>query len=278
MIYFWLIVLGLAFGSFVNALVWRLHQQWLPKKKRAAKDTELSILKGRSMCPHCKHVLSARDLIPVLSWISTVGKCRYCHKPISWQYPIVELATVALFVFSYMVWPQPLITVADYTIFVAWLTAVVLLMALLVYDLKWMLLPNRLMAPLIAISAVYAALHVGLADRPGMALLGVIGAILIASGLFYVLFQLSDGKWIGGGDVKLGVAIGLLVASPILAMLTLFIASVMGLLVMLPGIIRGRVGMTTQLPFGPFLIVATIVTVLYGQVIADWYMNVFLFV
>lgn len=235
-------------------------------------------MKGRSMCPHCKHVLTVRDLIPVLSWLSTAGKCRHCQKPISWQYPLVELATVALFVFSYIVWPQQLITGADYAVFVTWLTAVVLLMALLIYDLRWMLLPNRLMAPLIAVSAVYAALHVGLADRPGMALLGVIGAILIASGLFYVLFQLSDGKWIGGGDVKLGVAIGLLVASPILAMLTLFIASVMGLLVMLPGIIRGRVGMTTQLPFGPFLIVATIVTVLYGQVIADWYMNVFLFV
>jgi leader peptidase (prepilin peptidase)/N-methyltransferase len=274
---YWLIILGLCFGSFINALVWRLHQQSMPKKKRAAKDTDLSIVKGRSMCPNCKHALGLRDLIPVLSWLSSAGKCRYCGKPISWQYPIVELMTTGLFAASYVLWPFDLITVPDYMLFTSWLVTLVLLVALLVYDVKWMLLPNRLMVPLVGVSAVYAAIRIGLAENPLMALLGVIGGIAVASGLFYVLFQVSNGKWIGGGDVKLGIAIGLLVTSPVLAMLTLFIASITGLIVMLPGVIRGKVGMTTQLPFGPFLIAGTIVTVLYGQVILDWYLNVFLF-
>ena len=134
------------------------------------------------------------------------------------------------------------------------------------------------MAPLTGVSAVYATIRIGLAENPLMSLLGVLGGIAVASGLFYVLFQISNGKWIGGGDVKLGIAIGLLVASPVLAMLTLFIASITGLIVMSPGVVRGKVDMTTQLPFGPFLILGTVVTVLYGQTILNWYLDVFLFV
>src|SRR3989344_6490262 len=121
-----LIVLGLAFGSFVNALVWRLHEQEerakskeQRRKKGKAKNTaklsshtsvlsskDLSILKGRSMCPSCKHGLAAKDLVPVLSWLTLRGKCRYCHKPISIQYPLVELITATLFVISYLLWPD----------------------------------------------------------------------------------------------------------------------------------------------------------------------------
>ena len=98
-----LAVLGLVFGSFVNAFAWRLHEQesLLEKKKKpsAKQLAKLSIVKGRSMCPECKHELAAKDLIPVFSWITLKGKCRYCGKPISWQYPAVELATALLFVF-----------------------------------------------------------------------------------------------------------------------------------------------------------------------------------
>src|SRR5690348_8244818 len=107
--------LGLGLGSFVNALVWRLHEQELaeeePKHKRAKGKArqlsakELSIVSGRSMCPDCHHELAPQDLIPVLSWLWLRGKCRYCSKPISWQYPLVELVTAALFIVSYLSWP-----------------------------------------------------------------------------------------------------------------------------------------------------------------------------
>lgn len=230
------------------------------------------------MCPNCKHLLAGRDLIPVISWLSTGGKCRYCRKPISQQYPLVELSTVGVFILSYLLWPTELVSSDAYLLFASWLVGVVLLIALLVYDMKWMLLPDRLMAPLIAVSAIYAIIFTLNAENPGMTFLSVLGAIAIASGIFYVLFQISNGTWIGGGDVKLGIAIGLLVASPLLAMLTLFLASILGLLVTVPALVRGKADMTTQLPFGPFLIIATVISVLVGQVIIDWYMNVFLFV
>src|SRR4051812_13278636 len=95
-----LIVFGLCLGSFVNALVWRVHEQEAAKKP----NKKLSVLNGRSMCPHCEHELAAKDLIPVLSWLSLGGKCRYCHKPISKQYPLVELLTALLVVGSYIWW------------------------------------------------------------------------------------------------------------------------------------------------------------------------------
>lgn len=90
-----LLFLGLAFGSFINALVWRLREG-------------MSVARGRSMCVHCRHTLSWYDLIPVFSWIALGGKCRYCQRRISFQYPLVELATAAGWVASYTYWPREL--------------------------------------------------------------------------------------------------------------------------------------------------------------------------
>lgn len=158
-----LVVWGLCLGSFVNALVWRLHEQ----AKKQKKETTLSITKGRSMCPHCRHNLSWRDLIPVFSWLRLRGKCRYCKKPISGQYPLVELMTATLFVGSYLFWPLDLQAVGDWTHFGLWLVILTGFMALLVYDLKWMLLPNRIMYPLFVVGALLALICILLAESLG---------------------------------------------------------------------------------------------------------------
>src|SRR5690348_7443935 len=102
-----LAVFGLIFGSFIDALTWRIHEQaQLQKKKRIKIPRELTMLHGRSMCPNCRHTLSALDLVPVLSWVVLRGKCRYCSMPISWQVPVIELLTGFLFVASYIWWPS----------------------------------------------------------------------------------------------------------------------------------------------------------------------------
>src|SRR5690606_6942893 len=96
-----LALLGLCLGSFVNALVFRVHAQSKlksgSKKKIGKRDVDLSVSRGRSVCIHCGHELAAKDLIPLLSWLLLRGKCRYCHRPISWQYPLVELTASLLF-------------------------------------------------------------------------------------------------------------------------------------------------------------------------------------
>ncbi len=271
-----LILLGLCFGSFVNALVWRLHQQSLPKKKRVASDTELSIAKGRSMCPHCKHALAWYDLLPIISWLSLFGKCRYCRRSISWQYPAVELLTAGLFVVSYLYWYEPVKTGLEAANFGLWLVALIMFMTLIVYDLRWMLLPNKIVFPLIGLGAVFAAIRIITTDNLSLIPMAVAG-MAVAGGIFYVLFQISDGAWIGGGDVKLGFAIGLLLGSPFLAFLMLFIASLLGLLAALPAVVQKKSKLDTHIPFGPFLITSTIIVMLFGQRIIDWYSTQYLF-
>jgi len=266
-----LIVLGLALGSFVNALVWRLRQQETAKNKSGK---QLSIIKGRSMCPACKHELTAKDLVPVLSWLALRGKCRYCGKPISGQYPLVELTTALLFVVSYIWWPVPL-SGAQTAIFVLWLALLTGLLALLVYDARWSLLPNRIVYPLAVLAIVQATIAVAVNPKPVLALGNEILAVAIGGGIFYVLFQVSKGKWIGGGDVKLGWLLGLIVGTPGRSILLIFIASLAGSLVSLPLLLNGRLKRNSIIPFGPFLIGATIVVQLFGHAILLWYQRVF---
>jgi prepilin signal peptidase PulO-like enzyme (type II secretory pathway) len=264
-----LMVFGLCLGSFINALVWRLHEQEKLTSKKKAKPAELSILHGRSMCPKCKHILAAKDLVPVLSWASLRGKCRYCQRPISWQYPVVELITAGLFIFCWAFWPLPLNGIGLFE-FIFWLVFVIGLVALAVYDLKWFLLPNRIVYTLIGLAliqllVVLVAYHGGVS-----ALASALWGALIVSGTFFVLFQVSGGKWIGGGDVSLGFLLGLLVGGPLNSILMLFIASCTGTVLSLPFVIAGRAKRDTHLPFGPLLVMGAIVIRLFGVSINHW--------
>lgn len=273
-----LAVLGLALGSFVNALVWRVHEQETESaKKKPDKDylKKLSVSKGRSMCPNCKHELQTKDLIPLLSWLSTGGKCRYCKKPVSRQYPVVEIVTAVAFIASYIWWPEDFDN-AQKAIFAAWLIVLTGLVALLVYDARWKLLPNRIMYPLGWIAGIMAMLNIAAADRPLHAFLGVVGGVLIGGGIFYVLFQVSQGKWIGGGDVKLGWLLGLVVATPGKAFLVLFVSSILGTLFSLPLMATKKLKRDSTIPYGPFLIIAAYLVVLFGSSFLNWYTETFI--
>ena len=287
-----LVVLGLCFGSFVNALVWRFHEQTelrdknlkhREKEKRGAKTKEalnakfqsLSITTGRSMCPHCKHNLTSIDLIPVLSWLSLKARCRYCHQSISAQYPLVELGTALLFVSSYLWWPVTL-SGSQVAVFGLWLVLLVGLLALFIYDIRWMLLPNRIIYPLAIVAVVQAIVSIVSAANPTKALVSTILAVVVGGGIFYVLFQVSDGKWIGGGDVRLGWLLGLIAGTGARSFLLIFVAAVLGSVISLPFLATQRLKRTSVIPFGPFLIIAMIVVQLFGHTILFWYQRTFL--
>jgi leader peptidase (prepilin peptidase)/N-methyltransferase len=273
-----LLVVGLCLGSFVNALVWRVHEQAKPKDKEKTDKKylkQLSITKGRSMCPHCQHELATKDLIPVLSWLSLKGKCRYCSRPISTQYPLVELATAGLFVASYIWWPVDFST-AQTIIFVLWLALLAGFMALIVYDLRWSLLPNRILYPLGLIAGLMAVVAAVTADRPLIAVINTLLAIAVGGGIFYIIFQISAGKWIGGGDVRLGWLLGLVMATPARSVLLIFVASLLGSLISLALLAAKRVQRHSVIPFGPYLIIAAIVVQLFGHTILFWYQKTFL--
>lgn len=271
-----LIVFGLVLGSFVNALVWRVHEQEMEQDKKNPNKQylkKLSISRGRSMCSHCHHELAAKDLIPVISWLSLRGKCRYCGKSIP-DSPMVELSLAALFVVSYVYWPMALES-WQIAVFGLWLALLVGLLALMVYDLRWFLLPNRIIYPLTVIALVQAAIVVLIAPQPIHTLLMMVVAVAIGGGLFYLIYQISDGKWIGGGDVRLGWLLGLIVATPARSLLFIFVAAISGSLVSLPLVASGKLKRSAVIPFGPFLILGAVVAVLFGAQIIDWYQNLF---
>jgi prepilin signal peptidase PulO-like enzyme (type II secretory pathway) len=269
-----LAVLGLIFGSFVNAWVWRLHEtealQGKKGKAVTARRKALSITKGRSMCPACGHELAAKDLVPVFSWLYLRGKCRYCRAPIA-DSPLTELATSALFVLSYIAWPLALSGVG-LAVFMFWIAFVVAFVALTVYDLRWMMLPDRIVLPLIALAGVQVLMvAVWLHDYANLWQPAVSGLIIF--GLFWVLYQVSDGRWIGGGDVKLAPILGLLAGTPFKAVLVIFFASLIGTVLSIPALLKGKKALGMHVPFGPSLIAAAIVVVLYGSQLAAWYQN-----
>jgi prepilin signal peptidase PulO-like enzyme (type II secretory pathway) len=261
--------LGLAFGSFVNALVWRVHEQ---SKKSGKTNKKLSIVNGRSICPHCKHVLAWHDLIPVFSWLGLGGKCRYCKKPISKQYPLVELAQALVFILSYIWWPGGVHGTGTWILFITWLVVSVGLMALLVYDAHWMLLPNRILYPTFYVALAGRIVYiVGFETHKAHALLMLLLSVAVASGIFWVLFIASKGKWIGFGDIRLGFITGTVLANPGKSFLMIMLGSLLGTLFILPALILGKKNLASKLPYGPFLIAGTFICVFFGSSMLDWY-------
>lgn len=265
--------LGLIAGSFDNALVWRLHRQLATGKTKAVKpkDQQLSIVSGRSICPNCRHVLAWYDLIPVFSWLWLRGKCRYCQAPISIQYPLVELATAGLFVASYAVLSKPLSGIELFEL-ICWLIVLTGLVALFIYDLRWMWLPNRIVYPLLVIALFQLVVSTIAHHSINPLWQGIQGGVVIG-GILYGLFAISKGKWIGGGDVKLAGLLGLTAAGPLAATAILFGASLLGSIVSAPLLASKKVKVNSRVPFGPFLIIAGILMKLVGAGLLNWYRN-----
>ena len=266
--------LGLVFGIFVNAWVWRLSQKLdkdgNPKKLTSKQKKTLSIVTARSMCPNCKHTLAAKDLIPVFSWLQLKGKCRYCKAKISPQYPAVELLTMVLFVVSGLL--LPINTLSELIFFGSWLVVITGFVALAVYDIKFQILPDKILKVILPFAVIMSAITVAQRENSLLySFLQVFLSIFIAGGIFYILYVISNGKWIGGGDVKLGIVIGLVLPSALLSILMLFVASVAGVIASL--ISNKGFNKKAKIPFGPFLIIGAYITVLFGSGIIDWYIN-----
>lgn len=258
-----LFVLGLIAGSFLNVIVYRTHKGQ-------------SFARGRSQCESCSHPLSALDLVPVLSWLGLRGRCRYCRTKISWQHPAIELITGLVFGLSYVFWPTSVHANGQVVLFVGWLMAAVGLIALAVYDLRWMLLPNKIIYPTLLVAVVSRSSYLMFFEpnRPH-ALFNWFGGVVVASGLFLALHIISSGKWIGFGDVRLGLVTGTLLADPLKAFLMVFAASLLGSLAAFGLIIFGQKSFKSKIAYGPFLIAATFLSGLFGQSVIDWYNRLF---
>lgn len=278
-------IFGLLFGSFAGAQVWRLRALQLKEDKALGEkvsDEEYTALKpllskvakhDRSQCLSCHHQLTWYDLIPLISWLSTKGRCRYCRKSIGKFEPALELLTAGLFIALYLAWPM-LYGISIISIeFGLWMVALVMLVILFAYDYKWFLLPDRITYPLAAVSLVIAIVRIIQSGDVIASAISTGGAILILSGLYLMLWLISKGRWIGFGDVKLGLVLGLLLGDWLLALLTLFLANLLGCVIVIPGMIRGKVTRKTHIPFGPFLIAGFVISLTIGSSIINWYLS-----
>lgn len=242
-------VIGLAAGSFLNVLIIRTHR-------------ELSPWKGRSKCMSCGHQLAWYDNIPLVSFGWLRGKCRYCTKTLSWQYPLVEFATALLFVliawhFSATWW------------MVLALLITMLCVAIAVYDWRWSLLPDSFSIVLGLAGAVFALVT-------GISWLDVVLGGVIGAAFFGLQFALSRGRWVGSGDIFLGGALGLLLGWRMFG-LALLLSYFIGAIVASMLLLVRRQKMGSAIPFGPFLVLGGFVAWLWGQQIIDWYFTNALF-
>lgn len=236
-------VLGVVMGSAVSAIAWRVPR-------------ERSWVRGRSACPSCGAELTPADLVPLLSFIASRGRCRHCGAAIGWRYPLTELLCGAWAVLLY----QQVGPTLELPFLALW---GFLLVALMWIDLDFQLLPDALTLPgtLLALAAVL--------PRPGgphHALLGIV----VGSGILWALawgyFKLRKVEGMGGGDIKLAAMFGAVLGWK-LTLVTLFLAALAGSI--WGGLLMARRAGSgqTALPFGTLLCPAAMLVFLWGE---DW--------
>ena len=252
---YWLMfLLGLAVGSFLNVVIYRLRHGRSP-------------IKGRSICDQCKRQLGWRDNIPLLSWLWLRGRCRYCKAKIPADYPIIELLSGLEFVwvywllkvnFSFFGQVEGFYSLA---LLVYWLILFSGSLVIAIYDLKYMIIPDEVWWLLVVVAGVRLFFSHQWQVLPAA----------VASGLFlYSLYWLTRRKGMGFGDVKLGVLMGLVLGWPLI-IVAYFFAFLTGAGVGVILILTGKKKFKQKIAFGPFLILGMLVAKLWGWSIWQWY-------
>lgn len=234
-------VLGACFGSFANVLIYRLHDH--------------SAITGRSHCPECKTTIKPRHLVPILSWILLRARCASCGKRIHFQYPAVEAGMGVLFLIAFLRHPTVLVG-QDFSAFAFETVFSFVLLGLVVFDLRWKLLPVEIMAGSAAVFALWSFLA-------GMPLWSL--AAGVAFGVSFLLIQvlLSRGKWMGSGDPWLGGLIGAALGWPLVGVsfyLTYLIGGAVALFLLTSGLAKR----SARVPFAPMLAGGALLAVWFG--------------
>ena len=282
-IYASLILSGLCFGSFAGASMWRLRARHLKseniKNAESKKLDKLNIsivLRDRSKCLDCSYTLCWYDMVPIISWAALRGKCRKCHKPIGYLEPLIEISMALFFVLSYVFWPYSMEGSAQIIKFIIWLMSGVGMAVLFAYDQKWYILPDAVNFSVIGLGVINAIITLVVSSNRWSCLVSIIGALLMLGGLYLALYKLSRGRWVGFGDVKLGFGLALLLADWKLAFVALFAANLIGCLVVIPFMMAGRLNRKSHVPFGPLLIIGTVIANLFGGQLVNLYLSMFL--
>lgn len=263
-------ILGLVVGSFLSCLIYRL-------------ETDQGFVTGRSFCPHCRRSLGWPDLIPLVSFIFLRGRCRYCQKPISLQYPLVELTTGILFLLVFGHWFLGIgVGHWDLLNLVYLLLISSCLIVIFVFDLKHYLIPDEIVYSAIFVSSIWYLVFRIIPfytkykiQDTNYALFNEPLTALAAASFFAAIYFFSQGRAMGFGDVKLAFLLGLFLGFPNI-LVALFLAFFSGAMIGVVLMLLGRKKLKSELPFAPFLIAGAFFALFWGEAIIDYYLKLLL--
>lgn len=236
--------LGASVGSFLHVVALRTR-------------AGTSFVRGRSKCTACQRSLGGLELLPVVGFFIVRGKCRTCETKISLQYPIVEILGGLLFVAAVMTWTFGVFSIA-------WLLRALVassfLLLVSIYDTKYGELPDRFTIPA---AVAFAALSLWITHDSTSVFFGA----LVGAGWFWIQYVVSRGRWVGDGDIFLGMALGALLGFPAVVV-GLAAAYIIASLFAIPLLLMKRLTRKSRLPFAPFLSIGALVALLFWPFIS----------
>ena len=260
MLYFLCFYFGCILGSFLNVVILRLPQD--------------ESLNGRSHCSHCRHLLSWLDLFPIFSYVFLAGRCRYCKQKFSIRYLVFEVITGLLFAVAFWL-IKPVDLIGYLLLAKAWILLSASLVVFMV-DLEHFLIFDSVLLfagiPILALNIFLDLVNKSFFWSIHALTVGGLFAGGLFAGIFYLLWLFSKGKWIGFGDVKLMLLLGLALGWPNTAAAWL-LAYFIGTAFALPLLATGKKHLSSRLPFGCFLSLSAVLVLFYGRVLGDWYLG-----
>ena len=248
-----LFVLGLILGSFANVLIYRLP---LDKK---------GILTGRSFCVFCKKKIQWFDNIPLISFLNLSGKCRHCKKKISTRYFFVELISAISFVFLF-------INLNNYFEVIFYQIVFLILLMIIFIDLKHFIIPDELNFALIFLAIIhnfFTDFDFNFIEDINQSIIGGLIGFFVIWSIIFLYDKLKNIEAMGLGDAKLMAALGFFFGWQSVPFV-LFFASIIGLISVLPSMIRKQKTLRTEIPFGPSIICAAFIYFFKGQEIIEF--------
>lgn len=248
-------IMGAIFGSFFNVCIYRI-------------PNNQSVANPPSHCYNCNTKLKALDLVPILSWIFLKGKCRYCSNKISYRYALVETLTGILFMLIYKVYNFEIITIY-------YLVLISILIIITFIDIDYYIIPDGL----ILFSGILALLFnlfgygIGIKDS-------LLGMVICGGGTFTLIYLIEiivKKEVMGGGDIKLFAIIGLFLGVKLgllTILLSVYVGAGYGIIVILYSKIKNK-KYNSVIPYGPFISVGALISVLCGTNIIDAYISIF---
>jgi prepilin signal peptidase PulO-like enzyme (type II secretory pathway) len=245
-------ILGSAIGSFLNVVIDR--------------TTRGESIMGRSHCEYCRATLSSLDLVPIVSFVGLGAKCRYCHKKLSWQYPLVETSAAVLFALSF--WVTATSGNIDLVKLFYWFVIISVMVVVFVVDLKFSLIPTTFVYAASLLSLFYSYFSL-----PSPVFIDNVVAAFGATLFFLFIVLVTFGRGMGQGDIVLAFLIGIVLGIKA-TFLAIFLAFAIGAIVSILLIILGRKRFGNTIPFGPFLVFGFLIALFWAGPILNYYFKV----